>query len=163
MAQNRLEPGRRELEVVLAVPAPALPRPDTLLDLQQRLLLSGGGAATAGVLGSVMAGKLGTKALGKSGMKLAVQGLGKLLAGKAAGGSLGAGGGAAAGAALGSFIPGFGTVAGAMLGGVLGGVAAGIGVDKALIELEELVSREQFRTELLQVIEDLRQEFLGEL
>lgn len=163
LAQNRLEPGQREIDVVLAVPAPSVPRPDTLLDLQQRLVLSGSGAATAGVLGSVIAGKFGTKMLGKSSFKLAAQGLGKLLAGKAAGSSLGAGGGAAAGAALGSFIPGFGTVAGAMLGGVLGGVVTGIGVDKVLIELEELVSREQFRAELLLVIEEMRQEFLAEL
>ena len=70
--------------------------------------------------------------------------------------------GAAAGAAFGSFIPGIGTAVGAV-GGTIIGIIGGIGVDKAVTEADEYINREDFKKEIINAIEQARQEALNKL
>lgn len=133
---------------------------EELLTLQNRLLAGTGGGAVAGVMTTAITAKLLSKMLAKGSVKLASKALAKLVAGKVGGAGLGAGAGAAAGAAAGSVVPGIGTAVGALIGGVAGGILAGVGIDKALIEFEEAVSRESFRAELLDAVDEARREFL---
>lgn len=164
LAQSRVDPGSNAIVVLQTMQLQdfsLLPDHQDVVGFQQRMLLSSGGAAAAGMLTSVVAGKLTGKIVAKSGFKLAAKSLSKVLAGKTLGAGLGAGAGAATGAAIGSVIPGFGTVVGAMIGGIAGGIAVGVGVDKALIEIEEVISRAQFRADLVAAIEETRIEFSG--
>lgn len=165
--QEALAQYERETEAIMAANEVAAPEagqdfavsgslPDFNLDhemvsLQQRL--------TASTLSGAVATAIVAKVVGKSTFKLAAKTLGKLTAGKAAGTAGGAGAGAVAGAAAGSVVPGVGTAIGAAIGGVVGGLAVGITVDKILIELEESVNREQFRSEIVQAIRDSKLEF----
>jgi len=64
-------------------------------------------------------------------------------------------GGTAIGAAIGSVVPGVGTVAVGALGAVLGGIA----IDGALLKLEEVISREDFKTEILHSIREAKYAF----
>lgn len=128
---------------------------EDFINLQQRL----GGGSAAGMVTAIIVGKVA----GKSIFKLAVSVLFKTVATKAAGAAVSAGAGAAAGAAIGSVVPGFGTAIGAVVGGVAGGLAVGITVDKTLIELEEAISREKFKNELLLAINETRMEFKEKL
>jgi hypothetical protein len=167
LAQSRIDPGDRQVLVLQTLQLQdfqlQLPEHQDLLRFQSRLLTSGGGAAAAGVLTTVVAGKLTSKIIAKSSFKLAAKSLGKVAASKTAGTSFGAGAGAATGAALGSVVPGLGTAIGAVLGGIAGGLAVGIGIDKALIEIEEAVGREEFRAELLAALREAREEFYAAL
>ena len=63
------------------------------------------------------------------------------------------------GAALGSFIPGIGTAIGAAIGGIIGGITIGLTVEKLLLMLEEAFSREEFKLQILNAIEEERIEF----
>jgi hypothetical protein len=83
------------------------------------------------MIAKVMAKKIATKVLTKA----AVKGGAKVI---------GIGGGAAAGATVGSVVPGVGTV----IGGVIGGIAAWLVVDKVIIEMDEVLNREEFEEEL---------------
>jgi hypothetical protein len=136
--------------------------PPQFLSLRQRL----GVSAAAGVAGSLAvglaAGRLDDRIAGKLIFRLASETLLKAAAGRAAGAgagfAAGIGAGAAAGAAAGTLAaPGPGTVAGGVLG-ILGGVAAFLATDWLLLELEESVSREDFRREIMNSIADLRLE-----
>lgn len=163
LAQSRVDPGSRDVVVLQTMELQdfqLLPGHQDVVGFQNRMLLSSGGAAAAGMLTSVVAGKLTSKIIAKSSFKLAAKSLGKVAASKAAGASFGVGAGAATGAAIGSVVPGFGTVVGAMIGGIAGGIAVGLGIDKALIEIEEAVSRDGFRAELVAAIEEARGEFV---
>ena len=162
LAGNRVDPGTRKVEPLLQLELASVleaPVHRDLINLQSRLLAGSSGSAVAGVMTGAVAAKLGSRMITKGSFKLAAKALGKLLASKTAGASLGAGAGAAAGAAAGSVVPGIGTAIGAIIGGIAGGLMVGIGIDKALIEFEEAVSRESFRTELLATIEEVRNEF----
>lgn len=162
LARNRVDPGDYPVEAV-ATARPydfvQLPQHDDVLDLQNRLLTSSGTGAIAGVMTSVMVTKLMSNIIAKGSFKLAAKSLTKVLVTKTASGSLGAGAGAATGAVIGSVVPGIGTAIGAVIGGIAGGIAVGIGIDKVLIELEEEISRESFRAEILLAISEVRQEF----
>jgi len=67
----------------------------------------------------------------------------------------GATAGVVIGGALGSVIPVAGTVVGGMIGGIIGGVL----VDAALLKLEEIISREEFKREIIAAIRDTKAEF----
>ncbi|MEX2130714.1 MAG: hypothetical protein WD772_04455 [Pseudohongiellaceae bacterium] len=162
LAGNRVDPGDYPVETVATAQSydfVQLPRHDDVVGLQNRLLTSSGTGAVAGVMTSVMVTKLMTNIVAKGSFKLAAKSMAKVLVTKTAGGSLGAGAGAATGAVIGSVVPGIGTVIGAVVGGIAGGIAVGIGIDKVLIELEEEISRETFRAEILAAIDEARQEF----
>jgi hypothetical protein len=94
------------------------------------------------------------KIVSKGIFKAAGKALSKVAISKVAGTA----GGAAIGAAIGSVVPGAGTI----VGGVIGGALAGVFVDKVLLELEEAISREDFRMEILNSIRESRDEFKSE-
>lgn len=103
------------------------------------------------------AGAVAAKALSKPAMKVAATTIAKLVAGKlatgaAAGGSVAAG--ASIGGAIGSVVPGVGTAVGAGVGGVIAGVGAWIASDAVMVSLEEYVSREDMRREILESIQE---------
>jgi len=93
------------------------------------------------VIGKKIATKVLAKAAVKSGTKVA-----------------GIGSGAAAGAAVGSVVP----VVGTAIGGVVGAVAGWLVVDKVIIEMDEVLNREEFEEDLRILItkqkEDMKME-----
>lgn len=109
------------------------------------LRLRTAGSAGAGLAAGVVAGKVAAKAMTKGSMKLASQVLTKFVLKKAATVSASA----AAGAVAGSVIPGLGTAVGAFLGAITG-VAISIGVDWAILAVEEGLTRDAMKAELLQ-------------
>jgi hypothetical protein len=133
-----------------------------MIRIEQRMMVSSGGAI-AGAVSAVVMQKVVAKVFTKNTFQLAAKAMGKVAAGKTAGSTAGAGAGAAAGAAIGSIVPGLGTALGAVVGGMIGGIVVGISVDKALIMVEEAVSREDFRAEILAAIEEARGEFRATL
>ena len=114
---------------------------------------SGGGAAVAGGVGTIIAQKVKTKILAKLVLKVAAKAPLKALVSKV--GSAAAS--AAIGAAAGSVVPGLGTAIGAA-GGAVVGLGAGVAIDGVLLELEEALSRDDFRRELVIAIREARRE-----
>ena len=60
-------------------------------------------------------------------------------------------------------MPGIGTAIGAFVGSIVAAVGVGVSVDKILIEVEEAVSREEFKCEILDAIHEARMEFMAQL
>ena len=114
------------------------------------------------VAGGIMA-KIGAKAIASGVFKTAAAALVKMAGGKAI--SLGGGIllGAGSGAAAGSVVPGAGTTAGAIAGGIAGGIAVMLGVDFALLKLDEELSRTDFETEIMAAIDSAESELLAQL
>lgn len=108
------------------------------------------GSAAAGLAGGAFAASLAAKAMGKTSMKAAGKVLGKVAAKKAAG----VAGSAAVGAAVGSVVPGLGTAVGGAVGGVVGGMAIGAAVDMAALALEEKLTRDDMRRELMDAVRE---------
>lgn len=108
------------------------------------------GSAAAGLAGGAFAATVAAKVMGKTSMKAAGKVLGKVAAKKAAG----VAGSAAAGAALGSVVPGLGTAVGGAVGGVVGGLAIGAAVDVAALALEEKLTREDMRRDLMDAVKE---------
>jgi hypothetical protein len=135
------------------------------ITFKTRMAASGaaGGLAAGGMATTFIVKKIVAKMAGKNAIKLAAKAVVKVLATKTAGSAGGAGAGAATGAAIGSAIPGVGTAVGAVVGGVVGGLAAGVAVDKLLLELEEAVSRDEFKQELISGVKEARGEFKREI
>lgn len=162
LAENRVEPaGDSQLEIVRHASLNALKEPpahSVIVNLENRVLISGG-IGTAGAITGAIAGKITAKVAGKGIIKLGAQALVKVTAGKAVSALGGAAAGAASGAALGSFIPGIGTAIGAAIGGIIGGITIGLTVEKLLLMLEEAFSREEFKLQILNAIEEERIEF----
>ena len=119
-----------------------------------RFLGVGGGGAAAGGVGSIIAQKVTAKMLAKLVLKVAAKAPLKALASKAVGGAV-------AGAAAGSVLLGAGTVAGAVAGTVIG-ITTGISIDGALLEIEEALSRDDFRREIVTAIREARRDFEDE-
>lgn len=163
MAANRVEPGPDDLVEIsrLATLSDILSPPvhQDMLNFDQRMRLSGGGAA-AGAVGAVVISKVIAKVVGKSTLKLAATATAKVFASKAVSSSAAAGAGAVAGATIGSIVPGLGTAIGAVIGGVIGGLAAGVTIDKGLIEIEEWINRDKFKAEIIESIQEARVEFM---
>jgi hypothetical protein len=99
--------------------------------------------------------KLEAKIVSKLIFKTAVKAVLKGAAARAAGYTVSTAAGAAAGAAVGSVVPGPGTGLGIVVGGLVG-LGSAILADKLLLELEEVISRDDFRAELLNSIEEQR-------
>ena len=119
------------------------------ITFNSRMVSSAGVASVAAVVAA--------KALSKPAVKVAAATLGKLVAGKlvtgaAVGGSTGVG--ASIGAAIGSVVPVVGTAIGAAAGGLIAGAAAWVGVDFVMVNLEEYISRDELRQELLQTVRE---------
>ncbi len=123
-----------------------------LIDFKTRM----GGGAAAGLVTAVVVAKVIGKLATKNIFKLAAKSVAKIVGGKAVGTAGGAAAGAAAGLAVGGPV-------GAVVGGFIGGVLAGISVDAMLLMLEEAVSREDFKQEILSAIREAKREFKDEL
>jgi len=124
-------------------------------------------AGLSGVIGAGMAGVLVGKVIAKvslgSAFKAAAAALVKMAGSKglSIGGGVLIGGGT--GAAGGSVVPGLGTVAGGVIGGIAGGVAVWIGVDYAMLRLEEEISRDAFEADILAAIAQTEAEIMAVL
>ncbi|MGG7643895.1 hypothetical protein ACQ5SP_03685 [Rhodovulum sp. YNF3179] len=127
---------------------------DMMEDFADRLRITGTGAAAAGVVSAVIVKKLAAKGA----IKMAAKALSKLASSKLAAGTLGTTLGGIAGGILGSVVPGAGTAAGAAGGAALGAVVVGLSVDKMMIELEEMVRREELRGQIVSAIDEWRDE-----
>lgn len=161
LVENRLHPNTAQLDIIkqsslLAMQEP--PKHSVIVNMENRLLISGG-MGTAGAITGVIAGKITAKVAAKGVIKLGAQALVKVTAAKMVGALGGTAAGAATGAALGSVIPGIGTAIGATLGGIVGGVTIGLTVEKLLLMLEEAYSRDEFKQQILEAIEESRLEF----
>ena len=114
---------------------------------------SGGGVAVAGSVGTIIAQKVKTKILAKLVLKVAAKAPLKALASKAGSAAVAA----VTGAAAGSVVPGLGTAVGAA-GGAVVGFGTGVAIDGVLLELEEALSRDDFRREIVIAIREARRE-----
>jgi hypothetical protein len=150
LARNRLAADTADATVVTYMSLDDILAVPVQVDFVSLNARAAGGAVAAGVSAAVTA-----KAASKGVFNAAAKALSKVAISKG-GGTLAAG---AMGAAVGSVVaPGVGTAIGGALG-VLGGLAAGVLVDGALLKLEELISRDEFRQNLLESIEEARAEF----
>ena len=150
LADNRLqvpEFGAKNIPGIASAQIRALPTHPDVIAMRSRVV---GGAAAAGI-GAAIVGKIVSKGI----FKAAAKALSKVAISKAAGTA----GGAAIGAAIGSIVPGIGTLIGAAAGGIIAGVV----VDKGLLKLEEAISREDFKKEILGAVRESRDKFKSEL
>ena len=130
-----------------------------IIDIDNRLTVSSGVGVTTGVMGNVVIKGIIKKVTSKSILKSAAKVLSKIILSKTAGAFGGVSISAGIGATIGSIIPVAGTAAGAVVGGILGGVIIGSGVDKIMIELEENMSREEFKTDIIGAIREAKDDF----
>ena len=153
--RNRINPQHAAVEVVLTKSLEDIRQASFYRDFMpaaHRFGVAGAAGSAAGVgVGGIVAQKVTAKMLGKSVIKLAAKAPVKALASKV-------GAGALAGAAAGTILPGAGTAAGAFVG-ILVGIAGGVTIDVALLELEETLSREDFKREIIPAIREARREF----
>jgi hypothetical protein len=150
MAHNRIqvpEFGSATIPGIASDRILVLPTHFDVVSMRSRVV---GGAAAAGIGAAIVA-----KIVSKGIFKAAGKALSKVAISKAAGTA----GGAAIGAVIGSVVPGAGTI----VGGVIGGALAGVFVDKVLLKLEEAISREDFKKEILGSIRESRGKFKSEL
>ncbi len=110
---------------------------------------------SGGVFAGGVSAVITTKVVGKGTLKTAAKALSKVAVSKATGTGVGTAAGAAVGSILGPI--------GAIVGGVVGGLAAGVIVDKLMLELEEVLSRDQFKRELLAAIQEAKVSFKSAL
>ncbi|MCP5246266.1 MAG: hypothetical protein H6937_10140 [Burkholderiales bacterium] len=161
LAENQIEPTTQQPEIVQYSPLDAIKEPPSnsvIVNLENRLLISGGIGAAGAITGAI-AGKVTGKVIAKGAISLGAKAMIKVAAGKAASVLGGAAAGAASGAALGSVVPGIGTAIGAALGGIIGGISIGLGVEHLLLKLEEHYSRDEFKQQILEAIDEARLEF----
>lgn len=133
-----------------------------VLNLYTRLTVGGAGGLAAAGLTTAVVTKVLSKVMGKNILKIAAKALAKVVASKTVGGAAAGAAGAAAGATAGTVVPGVGTAVGAVIG-FIGGLVVGVSVDKLLIELEEAISREEFKKSILSAIDEARVEFKAKL
>lgn len=113
-------------------------------------------SAAAGLIGGVFASKLTAKVMTKSSVKISGKVLLKAIAKKAAGKASGALAGAGVGAAIGSAVPVVGTFLG-MVAGAITGVAVGVGIDLAALAIEEGLTRDSMRKDLIESVTETLQ------
>ncbi len=161
IARNRVEPGswrnvnvvtKAQLDDVLSLP---MQRP--VISFRERLGAGLAAGGVAGAVGGVVSSKVVAKLTAKGTVKVAAKALMEVAGER--GFSVGAAGaGAAAGAIAGSAVPLVGTAAGAVIGGAIAGLAASLGTDYLMLKLEERISRETQKAEILTAIEEKRLE-----
>lgn len=134
------------------------PSHQDIINIKSRLFTTGSTVA-AGFVTAIVGKKIVAKVIGKSTLKIASKSLLKVAASKVAGSGSGAAAGAVAGGAIGSVIPGLGTAAGAVVGGILGAIGVGVATDAAILKLEEVYSRDSFRKEIINSINESKKEF----
>jgi hypothetical protein len=150
LIENRLNIIDRGCKVVSETTARQISMP--LDQAKARLSTS----AAAGLIGGVFASKLTAKVMTKSSVKISSKVLLKAVAKKAAGKAGGALAGAGVGAGIGAFLGPIGAAVGAGLGAAVG-VAVGVGIDIAALAIEEGLTRDSMRKDLIDsVTETLR-------
>lgn len=162
MAQNRIVPADSPIQVVQSMSLKDILNPplhQDIISLQHKL----GGTAISAILTALVVKKIIGKIMAKNVFKFAAKALSKVVISKTAGAAGGAGTGALAGAVMGSAVPVLGTATGAVIGAIIGGIAVGVTVDKMLIELEEALNREEFKSEILSAVQQARSEFKAQL
>jgi outer membrane lipoprotein SlyB len=158
LAQRRIKEPQEEYKVVRQGSLEEAMAPLSQEDaIAFRTRMGASGAATL-MVSSLVAKKVLTKKSAKIAIKMGAKKLAKVVTSKAASSAGGTAAGAAVGGTIGSLIPGPGTAVGAAVGGVAGGFLLGVSVDALLLEVEEAVSREEFKAKLMQAIEQTRQE-----
>ncbi len=125
---------------------PVLPRYD---GVRARLLAS----SATGVVAGAFVGVLTAQAMRRVSMQVAGRVLGKAAARQGASRLGAAAAGAATGAFAGSAMPGPGTAIGALAGAATG-LAVGAGVDMAMLAVEEKLTRQDMRRDLLAAVEE---------
>ncbi|MCB1947375.1 MAG: hypothetical protein KDF62_00135, partial [Nitrosomonas sp.] len=161
LTENQIKPETEQPEIIQYSPLDAIKEPPSnsvIVNLENRLLISGGIGAAGAITGAI-AGKVTGKVIAKGAISLGAKALVKVAAGKAASVLGGAAAGAASGAAIGSVFPGIGTAIGATIGGIIGGISVGLGVEHLLLKLEEHYSRDEFKKQILDAIDEARLEF----
>jgi len=127
-------------------------------------LFAANAAGIAGMgSGAAIGVRIATRITRNQAFRIAVEAVAKMAVRRTLGVGGGAGAGAAVGAGVGSVVPVVGTAAGAVVGGVAGGVAAWIATDYVFIRLEEHISRERFRREILSGVNAQRTEIIRAL
>ena len=119
-----------------------------LLTLEQRLGVSAAAGAGAGIAAKAISGKVVERAVEKQFFKSVAARITSVLGTRATGGVVGAAIGTAAGPA--------GTVL-----GIAVGTAAGVGVDYALLKVDENQNRDAYKEQITQAIEEERAEVLA--
>jgi len=119
----------------------------THLDVVAFKSRAAGGAVAAGVSAAIAA-KIASKGV----FKAAAKALSKMAVSKAAAVL----GGTAVGAAIGLGV-------GSVVVGLLGAVSGGLAIDGAILKLEEVISRDEFKKEILASVRDARVEFKSRL
>jgi hypothetical protein len=114
--------------------------------------------AGAGLITGALAAKVTAKAMAKTSMKAASKVLAKVATKKVLTKGASAAAGAAVGAAAGSVVPFFGTAVGAAVGAGLG-LATSVTVDMTLLMLEEKVTRDDMRKDLLKAVQESLQPY----
>ncbi len=161
LAENYVEPITEAPEVIEHSPLDAIKEPPShavIVNIENRLLISGS-VGVAGAVTGAIAGKVTAKVVAKGVIQIGAKALVKVAAGKAASILGGAAAGAASGAAVGSVFPGIGTAIGAAIGGIIGGISVGLGIEHLLLKLEEHYSRDEFKAQILEAIDEARFEF----
>ena len=133
------------------------------LSFRNRMAVSSG-VGIAGLGGGASIGaRIAARVVRRQTFKIAAEAVAKMVGKRALGGGGGAAGGAAVGAGVGSIFPGPGTAIGAVAGGVIGGVGAWIATDYVLIKLEDYISRENFKREILYNVNEQKTEVIRAL
>ena len=146
--RNRVRPERAAFDVTLTASLEDIVQPSLHQDVIPAAYRLGAAGVAAGGIKFVIVRKVTAKVRGTQVLKLAAKAPLKAAASRLAG---------AGGAAIGSLLPGAGTAMGTVVGGALG-----IAVDGALLELEEVLSRDDFEREFAAAIRQARDEFADE-
>lgn len=154
LSANRLDEKLKNTVAVRTMSAEQIYSVPVHLDTVTLTARASGGAVGASV-GAGVGAAVTAKVVGKGIFKAAAKAVAKMAASKVAG----AGGGAVIGGVIGSVVPGAGTVVGGVIGGVVGGVIA----DATLLKLEESISRDEFKQEIVSTIHTARTELKAKL
>ena len=162
LGRNRLDWHRAAVDVTLTASLEEILQ----LSFQQDLILSArrflgagaAGSAVGGGVATIVARKITAKLRAKIAPKLAAKAPIKALRALLSKMAASAAGGATAGATGGSVVPGVGTAAG-LVGGTLVGLATSVALDALLLELEEVLNRDDFKREIVAAIREARCEF----
>lgn len=149
LTANRLDDEIKQTFVVRTMSMKEIYSTPVHLDAVALTARVSGGAIGASV-GAGIGAAVTAKVVSKGVFKAAAKAVAELVAKKAAGAAMGL----IVGGVAGSVIPAAGTVVGGAIGGLIGGVV----VDAALLRLEESISREVFKQEIVIAIRDAREE-----
>ena len=129
-------------------------------NIRTRLIVAGGAGATVSAATATLIVK---KIIAKGTFKVAAKATAKLITSKSAGAGAGSAAGAFIGGMIGSVVPILGTASGAAAGAAVGAVVVGVSVDAVLLGLEEIISREDFKTDIDEAIEIVQVSMINEI